>query len=135
MQDMIAGNLDYYCPLAVGAIPLIDGGSIKVLAILTAERSSLLPALPTAKEQGFDLDQYYWMAFFYPKGTAQEIVIALNAAIGKALDTPSVQTRLRELATTVVAPDRRSPAHLRSFVASEITKWAATMKASGVEPQ
>jgi len=135
MQDMIAGNLDYYCPLAVGAIPLIDGGSIKALAILTAERSSLLPTLATAKEQGFDLDQYYWMGFFYPKGTAQEIITTLNAAIGKALDAPSVQTRLRELATVVVAPDRRSPVYLRKFVESEIVKWAATMKASGVEPQ
>jgi tripartite-type tricarboxylate transporter receptor subunit TctC len=135
MQDMVAGNLDYYCPLAVGAIPLIENKSVNALAILTAERSSLLPTIPTAKEQGFDVDGYYWMGFFLPKGTPSEIVAKLNGVISRTLDTPSVQTRLRELATSVVAPERRSPAYLQNFVESEITKWAATMKASGVTPQ
>ncbi len=68
--DMMAGTLDYYCPLAVGAIPFIDNKQVNALAILTAERSSLLPNLPTAKEQGFNVtDGYYWMGFFLPKGT------------------------------------------------------------------
>ena len=75
------------------------------------------------------------MGFFLPKGTPSEIVAKLNGVISRTLDTPSVQTRLRELATSVVAPERRSPAYLQNFVESEITKWAATMKASGVTPQ
>jgi len=136
MQDMIAGNLDYYCPLAVGAIPLIDNKQLKVLAILTPERSPLLPELPTAREQGVDaIDGYYWMGFFFPKGVPEPIVTKLNAALSAALDTPAVQARLREVATTVVANDRRSAAYLQKYVESEITKWAAAMKASGVAPQ
>jgi tripartite-type tricarboxylate transporter receptor subunit TctC len=135
-MDMIAGNLDYYCPLAVGAIPFINNKQVNALAILTAERSSLMPDLPTAKEQGIDVvDGYYWMGFFLPKGTPQPIVTKLNAAINTALDTQSVQARLREVATTVVAPERRTPAYLQKFLASEITKWRATMAASGVAPQ
>jgi tripartite-type tricarboxylate transporter receptor subunit TctC len=136
LQDMIAGRLDYYCPLAGAGIPLIMSKSIKALAILTQDRSPLLPDLPTAKEQGLDFtDGYYWIGFFLPQGTPEPIVKKLNTAICAALDTPSVQTRLRELATTVVASDRRSPGYLQTFVASEIRKWAGIIKASGIEPQ
>ena len=61
---------------------------------MTQERSPLLPDLPTAKEQGFDgIDGYYWMGFFFPKGTPEPIVQKLNAAINVTLDTPPVQAR------------------------------------------
>jgi tripartite-type tricarboxylate transporter receptor subunit TctC len=75
------------------------------------------------------------MGFFFPKGTPDSIVTTLNAAINEALDTPSVQARLRDVATTVVPPERRSPDYLRTYVESEIKKWAATVKASGITPQ
>ena len=53
LQDLIAGSIDYYCPISVA----------KVLAVLTRERSPLFPDLPTAAEQGLDMvDGYYWMA-------------------------------------------------------------------------
>jgi tripartite-type tricarboxylate transporter receptor subunit TctC len=134
--DMMAGTLDYYCPLAVGAIPFIDNKQVNALAILTAERSSLLPDLPTAKEQGFNVtDGYYWMGFFLPKGTPGAIVAKLNGAIVAALDTPAVQERLRVVATTAVSPERRAPVYLRSYLASEISKWRDIMKAGGVTPQ
>lgn len=136
MQDLIAGNLDFYCALAAAAKPVISGNSVKALAVLTPARSPLLPNVPTAKEQGFDLtDGFYWMGFFAPKGTPQPIVEKLSAAINAALDTPSVQTRLAEFATTVVAPERRSPAYLGKFLASEIAHWAPIIKASGIKPQ
>jgi tripartite-type tricarboxylate transporter receptor subunit TctC len=134
--DMMAGTLDYYCPLAVGAIPFIDNKQVNALAILTAERSSLLPDLPTAKEQGFNVtDGYYWMGFFLPKGTPGAIVAKLNGAIVAALDTPAVQERLRVVATTAVPPERRTPAYLRSYLAGEISKWRDIMKTGGVMPQ
>jgi tripartite-type tricarboxylate transporter receptor subunit TctC len=136
LQDLIAGHLDFYCPIATAAMAPVENGSLKAIAILTQERSSLLPNLPTAKEQGFDgLDGYYWMGFFAPKGTPEPIVKKLNAAINAALDTPEVQARLRDLTTTVVAPERRSSAYLQKFLESEITKWADTIKASGIAPQ
>lgn len=136
LQDLIAGRLDFYCPLAVAGIPLVQNKNAKALAVLTQDRSPLLPDLPTAKEQGFPkIDGYYWMGFFFPKGTPAPIVIKFNAALNVALNTPAVQQRLRTLATTVVAPDRRSPAYLKTYLKSEVAKWAVTMKASGVVPR
>src|SRR5579871_3538713 len=136
MTDMLAGHLDFYCILAIGAVPFIKAGTLKPIAVLTRERSPVLPDIPTAREQGYDLgDFYYWMGLFFPKGTPAPIVAKLNAALNKTLDRPELQARLREVATTVVAPDRRSSDYLRGFLASEIKTWGEAIKASGIEPQ
>ena len=89
LQDMVAGDIDYYCPLLISGIRLIENKSVKALAVLTKDRSALLPDLPTAREQGIDVtDGYYWNGFFLPKGTPEPIVTALNRAISTAMDTP-----------------------------------------------
>lgn len=136
LQDMIRGDIDYYCPLSISVSGLIDSKSVKPLAILTHDRSPLFPDLPTAREQGFDVvDGYYWMGMFAPKGTPAPVVATLNAALGSALNDATVQTRLRDASATVVAPERRSSAYLKDYLASEIAKWAAIMKASNVPQQ
>jgi tripartite-type tricarboxylate transporter receptor subunit TctC len=104
-------------------------------SITSSARSPILPDLPTAKEQGFDFgDVDYWMGLFFPKNTPGPIVAKFNAALCATLDLPELQTRLREAATTVVPPERRSPDYLRGFLGSEIKTWAEAIKASGIEP-
>jgi tripartite-type tricarboxylate transporter receptor subunit TctC len=136
LQDMIAGRLDYYCPLAVAAMAFIRDDTLRVLAVLTAERSPLFPDLQTAREQGVEVvDGYYWNAFFVPRGTPEAVTEALNAAIRTALDRPAVQERLRATAATPVAPERRTRAYLRQYLRSEIAKWADIMRAADVPQQ
>ena len=136
LQDMLAGDIDYYCPLAVSAIPFVKNNSLKLLAVLTPARSPIFPDLPTAREQGIDVtDGYYWNGFFAPKGTPTEIINKLSAAISTALDDPTVQERLREFAATVVPADRRSPDYLKSYLGEEIKKWSVIMKDNGVVRQ
>ena len=132
---MLAGNIHYYCAIAVSALSVMKARTAKSIAILTEEQSPILPELATAKEQGYDVgDNYYSMGFFVPKGTPDDIVAKLNAAIAKALDLPSVQARLRDLAATVVTPQRRSTAYLQSFLNGEIKKWGEIIKAAGITP-
>jgi tripartite-type tricarboxylate transporter receptor subunit TctC len=136
MTDMLAGHLDFYCILAISAVPFVKAGTLKAIAVLTHERSPILPDVPTAKEQGYDFgDFYYWMGMFFPKDTPAPIVAKFNAALNATLDRPDLQARLREAATTVVPPERRSTDYLRGFLASEIKSWGEAIKASGVEPQ
>ncbi len=136
LQDMIRGDIDYYCPLSISVSGLIESKSVKPLAILTGDRSPLFPDLPTAREQGFDVvDGYYWMGMFAPKDTPAPVVATLNAALGSALNDSTVQSRLREASATVVAPERRSSAYLKDYLASEIAKWTTIMKASKVPQQ
>jgi tripartite-type tricarboxylate transporter receptor subunit TctC len=135
MADLLAGRLDYICALANIAKPQIDAGEAKGLAMLSPERSPILPDVPTGKEQGLaDVESVAWNAIFLPKGTPAPIVDKLHRAVFAALDTPMVRDRLIELGASMVPPERRSPAYLRQFVETEIAKWAATVKAAGITP-
>ncbi len=135
LQDMLSGNLDLYCPLAAGAMPLMEAKSIKALAVLTQERSPLLPGLPTAREQGFpNIDGYYWMGFFAPTGTPVAVIARLALRLNKTLDKPAVEQRLRETGTTIMPPQRRPAAYFGKYVVEEIAKWAPIIRASGVVP-
>jgi tripartite-type tricarboxylate transporter receptor subunit TctC len=133
MQDLIAGRIDYFCALAAAAMPQIGSNTMRAVAILTRNRSPLLPNLASAHEQGLtDFDSYFWSGFFLPKGTPAPIVRRLQAGAVATLDTPFVRERLKEVGVTVVPPERRSSEYLKSFLNNEIEKWAVTIKASGV---
>src|SRR5262245_60902051 len=133
MQDLLAGRIDYSCNFIVTALPQIDGGTVKGLAAMTRERTSLLANLPSAHEQGLtNFDTSSWNAFFLPKGTPPAIIQKLHDATVATMEAPAVQERLKEIGATVVVPERRSQEYLKKFVENEIEKWAAPIKASGV---
>jgi tripartite-type tricarboxylate transporter receptor subunit TctC len=133
MQDLVAGRVDYLCIDTPVAIPQIESGAIKGIAILTKGRSASLPNLPSAQEQGLaGFEASNWAAFFLPKGTPAPIVKKLHDAAVASMSTPEVQKRLKENGVDIVAPERRSPEYLARFVAAEIDKWAGPVKAAGV---
>jgi tripartite-type tricarboxylate transporter receptor subunit TctC len=133
LQDVMAGRIDYYCPISAAAVGHIENRTMKAMAVLSRDRSEMLPNLASAHEQGVvDFDASYWNGVFVPKGTPAPIVQKLHDAMVATIDTPAVQGRLKEIGVSVVAPERRSPEHLQKFLASEIEKWADPIKASGV---
>jgi tripartite-type tricarboxylate transporter receptor subunit TctC len=134
MQDLLAGRIDYQCPSAPTAMPQIASNSVKTLAMLSKNRSPSLPDLASAHEQGLtDFDIPSWYALFLPKGTPDSIVRKLNAAAVAAMNTPSMQERLKLIGSDLVGPERRSPEYLAKFVAEEIKKWAGPISTSGVQ--
>lgn len=136
IQDMISGNLDLYCPVAAGALPHIEAGAIKALAVLTDQRSPLLPELPTAGEQGMPgIQGYYWIGLFAPAGTPEPVLARLAATANEALETPAIRGRMKEIGATIMPPQQRTPAYLKKFIPDEIAKWAAIIKASGLSPK
>jgi len=133
MQDLMGGRLDFMCDSTQTSLPQIQGGTIKAIANLSAQRTDSLPVLATAQEQGLSgFSVYGWSAVFAPRGTDGAIVHRLNAAIGETLDTPSVRDRFATLGLSLPAPEQRSAAFLAAFVPAEIEKWAGPIRASGV---
>jgi tripartite-type tricarboxylate transporter receptor subunit TctC len=133
IQDMLAGRIDYACPIASTALSQVQAKQLKAIAILTKKRSPVLPELATAQEQGLkDFEGYIWNGIFLPKGTPAAIVAKFNDALVKTLDKPEVQERVRQIGGEVVSKDIRTPDYLRSFVPTEIAKWAAPIKAAGL---
>ena len=133
MQDLQGGRIDYLCEIVSTAKPQIDGGTVKAIAIMTKERSPALPNVPTGLEQGTpNLEAYTWNALFLPKDAPAEVVKKLHDATVEAMKTPSVRERLEALGAVVVPEERATPEYLGQYVKSEIDKWAAPIKASGV---
>jgi tripartite-type tricarboxylate transporter receptor subunit TctC len=133
LQDLMAGRIDYLCDAVSTELPQIKAGAVKPIAILSKQRSPVLPNVPSAKEEGLaDLDANNWIGLFFPKGTPEPVVARLREATVQAMKSPAVRTSMEQIGTDLVAPDRTSPNYLRQFVSSEIKKWAAPIKASGV---
>jgi len=132
MQDLASGRVDYLCDIVTTAKPQIDGGTVKAIAVLNDSRSAALPNVPTAMEQGYDVKAYTWNAFFLPKGTPEPIVAKLNRAMVETMKTPAVRDKLDAVGLKLVSEERATPVYLDQFVRSEIAKWAALIKATGI---
>jgi len=132
--DLIAGRIDYICNYVSIGAAAVKQGQVKAIAMLAGARTPLLPELKTADEQGLkDFDVSAWNAILLPKSATPAMVAKLNAAVSKALDNPAMRGRLDALGLIPAAPERRSPQYLRSYIESEIEKWAKPVKASGLQ--
>jgi tripartite-type tricarboxylate transporter receptor subunit TctC len=132
MQDLMGGRVDYLCDIITTAKPQIEAGTIKPIAILTDARSPALPQVPTAMEQGLDVQAYTWNAFFVPKGTPQPIVDKLNHAMVEAMHTPELRQALEKVGLRIVPDDRATPQYLDGYLKSELTKWTDVIKKAGI---
>ena len=133
MQDMIAGRIDFICEQISTALPQIEAKSVKAIVTLGQDRAPGLDSLPTAKEAGINgLDCGAWGAFVFPKGTPDVIVQRMALAANETVETPAVRDRLKTIGVTIPGPERRTLAYLAKFIPSEIERWVAPIKASGV---
>lgn len=133
-NDLIGGQIDYMCGNLGTAVGRIAGKQVKAIALLSRERSPLMPQLATAHEQGLtDYDVTTWMAFFLPKDAPRAIVDRLNEVTHATMDTPAIRNRLLEIGVTGIAPERGSPDYLARFVADEVARWEGPIKAAGLQ--
>jgi tripartite-type tricarboxylate transporter receptor subunit TctC len=136
MQDLIAGRIDYQCPILAVARQQIESQTIRAIAILSKDRSPILPDLASAHEQGmsnFEVNQ--WLAFYLPKATPAPIVRQLHEATLAAIELPSVRERLKVIGATIIAPERRSPEYLENFTKDEVEKWSSVAKSIGIQAE
>jgi tripartite-type tricarboxylate transporter receptor subunit TctC len=134
VNDLIGGQIDYFCGNLGGYIGLVQGKQVKAVALLSKERSALMPDLKTAHEQGLtDLDVVTWTAFFLPKGAPRPVVDKLIEVTHTAMETPTIKERMLNIGVTGVAPERRSPEYLAKFVVDEIARWEGPIKGAGLQ--
>jgi tripartite-type tricarboxylate transporter receptor subunit TctC len=130
MTDVAAGLVPFMFDQLTAALPLVQSGKLRLLAVTTSKRISQAPELPTMVEAGVPgFEMSSWQAVFAPKGTPKPIVQRLNTEIVKALQMPDVKQKLSgQLAMEIVGS---SPEELRDFMAREIPRWAELVKKSG----
>src|SRR3954468_22356093 len=134
MQDLVGGHIDLMFDQPPNSLPHMRDSKIKAYAVTAKARLASAPDIPTVDEAG--LPGFYisvWSAMWAPKGTSQEIISKLNAAVVAALASQEVQQRLADLGQDVPARDQQTPAALASFQAAEIQKWSPIVKTMSLQ--
>ncbi|MCR5883919.1 tripartite tricarboxylate transporter substrate binding protein [Rhizobacter sp. J219] len=131
IQDVIGGQVPMSFETVTVAMPHIQSGKVRALAVTSAKRSAALPDTPTLQEAGVaGFDVASWQAFYAPAGTPPAIVGKLNAEIEKILNMPDVKARLDGLGLVHTA---NTPEQFTAFSKSEIAKWTRVAKEGKVK--
>lgn len=117
----------------LAAMPLIQAGKFRALAVTSLKRADGLPDVPTLSEAGLrGYEIVSWQAVFAPAGIPPQAVQRLSTEIGKILQEPDVRARLLSLG---LEPSTAGPAELAAFQKAEVQKWAALIKAANIKPE
>ncbi len=128
MTDVAAGLVTFMFDQMTAAMPLLQAGKLKLLAVTTPKRIPLAPNTPTMVEAGIPgFEMASWQAVYAPHGTPKPIVDRLHDEIAKALKLPDVQSKLGGLGMELVGG---TPQELAALMAREIPRWAALVKKS-----
>jgi tripartite-type tricarboxylate transporter receptor subunit TctC len=131
MQALLGEQVQLVFENAVAAIPLIQSGKLRALAVTSGKRFSGLPDVPTVAESGLPgYEIVSWQAVFAPANTPQPVVQRLATEIGKIINDPEIKSRL---ATLGVEPSGTGPAELAALQKTEVPKWAALIKSANIK--
>jgi len=130
MVDVSSGAVTFMFDQMTAALPLLESGRLKLLAVTTPKRIALAPDTPTMEEAGVaGFQMASWQAVYAPKGTPKPIVERLSKEISAILQEPDVQEKLgKTMGMELVGS---TPDALRDLMASEIPRWAAVVEKSG----
>jgi tripartite-type tricarboxylate transporter receptor subunit TctC len=132
---LIGGQIDYSCNNTTEAVPQIQAGTVKALAVADGKRVPVLENVPTAAEQGLKFEATGWQALFVPRGTPAEAIVRLNAAIRAAFKDPGVRKRLLELGNELPGEADQTPEAMSRFQRSEMQKWVPVIRKAGITAQ
>lgn len=128
--DLIADRTHFMFLTASAALPQINGGKLKAMAVTGAKRLPALKDVPTMSEQGFgDFVLRSFDGMMVKTGTPKEVIERLNSELNKALNMPDVRDRLANLA---LEPEPMSSAQFGSVMASETDKWQKIGRAAQI---
>ena len=131
LPDLIAGNTLMMFDSVTASLPHIQSGKLRPIAIAAAERSPLLPNVPTLGQDGmkqFDVENFY--AVYVPKGTSPVIIAKLEKEIRKILTNPDFKARM---AAQGIHPQFANSEKLSEITASEASKWDKAVKSANVK--
>jgi tripartite-type tricarboxylate transporter receptor subunit TctC len=136
MQDLVAGQIDFFCAEASQTLSFVRSGAIRPFAVMSKERWPAAPDVPTMDEVGVPgMYISFWHGLWAPKGTPRDIVAKLNAAVVETLADPTVRQRLTDLGQVIATREEQTPEALAAFHKAEIDQWWPIIKAANVKPE
>lgn len=133
-QDLIAGRVGMLYDAGATAFPLATSGQARALVVSSAQRSAVMPDVPTVAEAGYPAATFsVWQGIFAPAGTPEAIIGRMRDEVAAVLAEGTLRRRFAELgAERIVA---NTPAEARAFVEAEMTRWEGVLREAGVQPQ
>ena len=129
LLDLVSGNINVMFDAYASFKPFINDNRIRLLAVTTAQRSKLLPNVPTVAESGLPgYEAMPWLGFVAPAGTPAPIVNKFHAELMEVLKEPAVQEKFQSLGLEIIG---NNPAEFADFIKKDIVKWGKVVKDSG----
>ena len=133
IQDVLAGHTSFMFAPVAAALPHIQGGQLRALAVTSAARLKALPDVPTMGQAGFkDFVVEQWQALYAPAGTPAAVVQKLNAEVVRHLKEPEIAAMSDKLGVTLVGS---TPQQLADTQKADLAKWAKVIKDAGIKPE
>ena len=129
---LVQGDVHFACLPPVSVMPQVKAGRLVALGVTSAQRSALLPELPTLRESGLpDIQAVPWFAYMAPKGTPPATVQRMSQAIAATLQDPETRKRLE---SAYFEPVGSTPQALAEFMAQELRTWRPVIERAGLKP-
>ena len=130
--DLMGGQTQVMFEPTIASMEYVKAGKLRALAVTSAQRSELLPDVPTVGEfvRGYEASQWYGVGA--PKGTPADVIAKLNSEINAALADPKLKARLTDLGADL-APS--TPAEFGKLIADETEKWGKVVRAANIKPE
>jgi tripartite-type tricarboxylate transporter receptor subunit TctC len=128
LQDLLGGHVASSINPVGETLPFAKAGSVRVLGVTSARRSSFMPEVPTLKESGINVVIESWLGVLVPAKTPDDVVHRLNRAIRDAFTSLDVTQKLASIGNE---PDYQTPADFAARIRADIERWAPIVKASG----
>jgi tripartite-type tricarboxylate transporter receptor subunit TctC len=130
LNDVVAGHVPLMFDLQATALPYVQSGKLKALAMTGKTRSALLPGVPTVIETGLPgYEVSAWFGVFAPAGLPKPVLDRLNTEITAVIGMPDMQKRLHELGAE---PEKATADAFAKFAHGEVGKWSVVVKNAGL---
>ena len=130
MTDLLSGQVQSAFADVLVALPMVRAGQLRALAVTSAARHPLLPDVPTLQESGLaGFEAASWQGLFAPAGTPAPVMERLHAEVARAMALPDVRD---SFAVQGFVVESTTPAEFGPFIAAEVAKWAAVVRAGNV---
>jgi tripartite-type tricarboxylate transporter receptor subunit TctC len=129
MTALLRGDVQIVCLPAISVMPQLKSGEVKILAVSTAQRTALLPGVPTLKEAGIDVEAEAWMGLIAPAKTPDPVVARIAREVAEVITAPDIRAKL---AAQLMEPIPSTPADFRARIDADIARWSPVIKAGNI---
>jgi tripartite-type tricarboxylate transporter receptor subunit TctC len=130
MTALMRNEVQMVCLPAISVVPPLRTGSVKLLAISTAQRSALLPGVPTLKENGIDVEADAWMGLIAPAGVPDAMITRVGRLVSDAITSRTIREKLTK---QLMEPIPDTPAEFRARIDADIARWKPVIQEANIK--